>query len=449
MKMKQVLFITLLVIFKLSIHAQSWDAVGSEGFSSGEAYNQCIALNNEIPYVAYIDDAHNRKATVMKFSGTDWEPVGIEGFTNVPVSSISFAIDNGIPYLAYIDNENEKKASVMMFDDENWVYIGQADFSTANASSVNLAMYNGVPFVSFQDWAHGSKITVMKLDGSNWETVGSAGFSTCSLPNVISLAVYEGVPFVAYRDTDHSHKASVMKFNGDTWVVVGFQGFSGGTHDAYQCIAIKNGNPYVTSWDSDGKAAVYFFNGAKWSIFGNDVLSLGQATYSSITFSNDGTLYLGFSDIGNEGKVTVMKFEETNWIPLGTALSPGQASYISLAITENGKPIVAYRDDFNMRRTSVMEWNNPDGIDVTDIDSKFNIFPNPSDGIFTIEGSLLKDNNLKIEIINPVGQPVMMKKSEYLNECHFNLSGIANGIYYVKIINNREVYLKTVVINKH
>ena len=102
-----------------------------------------------------------------------------------------------------------------------------------------------------------------------------------------------------------------------------------------------------------------------------------------------------------------------------------------------------------MRRTSVMEWNNPDGIDDPNIDSEFNIFPNPSVGLFTIEGSLLKENNLTIEIINTVGQPVMIKKSEYLNECHIDLSGIANGIYYVKISNNTEVYLKTVVINKH
>ena len=143
-----------------------------------------------------------------------------------------------------------------------------------------------------------------------------------------------------------------------------------------------------------------------------------------------------------------MKFEGTNWIPLGT-VSPGQASYISLAVTENGKPIVTYRDEFNMRRTSVMEWNTPDGIDDPNIDSGFNIFPNPSDGLFTIKGSFLKENNLIIEIFNTVGQPVMTRKSEHLNECHIDLSGIANGTYFVQISNNREVYLKTVVINKH
>ncbi len=36
----------------------------------------------------------------------------------------------------------------------------------------------------------------------------------------------------------------------------------------------------------------------------------------------------------------VIKFEVSNWIPVGTAFSPGQSSYISLAITKNGKPIM-------------------------------------------------------------------------------------------------------------
>jgi hypothetical protein len=68
--------------------------------------------------VAYRDDVLSSKVTVMKFNSVTsvWEAVGTKGFSDGNAMDISLAIDNGTPYVAYKDRANGGKATVMKFD---------------------------------------------------------------------------------------------------------------------------------------------------------------------------------------------------------------------------------------------------------------------------------------------------------------------------------------------
>ncbi len=57
----------------------------------------------------------SKKPTVMKFDGTNWVAVGSPGFTSGQASYMSFAMHNGIPYIAYQDSASSNKATVMKF----------------------------------------------------------------------------------------------------------------------------------------------------------------------------------------------------------------------------------------------------------------------------------------------------------------------------------------------
>ena len=98
-KSLSIFFILFLII--PHAHAQTWNAVGSAGFSAGRAGYTSIALDaTSSPYVAYLDGGNDNKATVMKYNGSNWVNVGTAGFSAGEVGFTSIAIDkNGTPYM--------------------------------------------------------------------------------------------------------------------------------------------------------------------------------------------------------------------------------------------------------------------------------------------------------------------------------------------------------------
>ncbi|MFC2152435.1 T9SS type A sorting domain-containing protein [Bacteroidota bacterium] len=86
--------------------------------------------------------------------------------------------------------------------------------------------------------------------------------------------------------------------------------------------------------------------------------------------------------------------------------------------------------------------NNPDGI------VSMNIFPNPSEGLFTLEMNASKAGDFKVEIINIQGQVV------YTNEIHqdgfykdqIDISNEASGIYYIRINDGNSMKVSKIMI---
>ena len=55
-----------------------------------------------------------------------------------------------------------------------------------------------------------------------------------------------------------------------------------------------------------------------WKYVGNAGFSAGGADYTSLAFNPSGDLYITYEDIENQRKISVMKFNGTNWIYIGT-----------------------------------------------------------------------------------------------------------------------------------
>jgi hypothetical protein len=98
----------------------NWVEVGTPGFSPERATLLNFAFNpvNDVPYVSYEgSDTSFNKANVMKFDGINWINVGPPNFSKsrADYPSLSFS-PSGIPYVAYIDYANSKRATVMKYD---------------------------------------------------------------------------------------------------------------------------------------------------------------------------------------------------------------------------------------------------------------------------------------------------------------------------------------------
>jgi len=80
------------------------------------------------------------------------------------------------------------------------------------------------------------------------------------------------------------------------------------------------------------------------------------------------------------------------------------------------------------------------------METNFNIYPNPANGIFTL--TFENDNQYQIEIYNILGENIFKSqifKQQMTKE--INLSGFSKGIYFVKIDNEEQIYMKKIVLN--
>ncbi len=306
-----------------------------------------------------------------KYSPMDyaWKNVGNAGFSAGEVMFTSLALSSsGQPYVAYQDLANSQKVTVMKFDGTNWVNLGSAGFSAGEADYTSLSFSpSGQPYVAYEDWGNSQKTTVMMFNGTNWVNVGNAGFSAGE-DDFISLAFNpaDSLPYVAFANEVNliSNKATVMKFNGTNWVDVGNSDFSAGnTLNESLAFSPIDSMPYVAFSDFgsgfSGKATVMKFNGTNWVYLGSEGFSAGVASYISLSINpSDGTPYVAFTDGANSAKATVMKFDGTNWMNVGNAdFTTGSVSCISLAFSPTDSlPYITYSDGGDSSKATVMKF---------------------------------------------------------------------------------------------
>ncbi|MEX1187611.1 MAG: T9SS type A sorting domain-containing protein [Bacteroidia bacterium] len=440
----QIAILTLVFLFSnYQSTAQTWNNIGNNSFSDGEAFSQRIAMINDVPYVAYQDRAYSDKATVMTFNGESWQAVGSKGFTADKARSIDFKADNQTLYIAFSDLSLGSKASVMTYNGATWSYLGGGGFTPSIADVVSLDVENGTPWVAFQDAMQGSRISVMKYEGGTWNLVGEAGFSTGFMTNVIHLQVENGIPYVAYRDYDADFKASVMKFENNSWQLIGQEGFSIGTYDSYHGLAVRNGIPYVAGWGTAGSLTVYRYEGSNWATVGDANISVGAANYSDLRFSSTGDLYVFYKDVGIQNKSILKKFNGSEWEQVGEPVTQGDATFNSLALYESSDgsiiPHVAYRDDNSMRRTSAKKFDVNTQIEMLE-DNLLNIFPNPTSANLFIDfkGDLSKQNTFEIRNIS--GQLVKTEKDLKDQLSSIDISDLHSGLYLLRLTIGEKTY---------
>jgi len=80
---KFILTLNVMVFVSVATWAQSWNYVGSQGFSGGLAEHVSIAVDSSgTPYMTYSSHLDGFAATVKKFNGTTWKTVGVSGMTS-------------------------------------------------------------------------------------------------------------------------------------------------------------------------------------------------------------------------------------------------------------------------------------------------------------------------------------------------------------------------------
>lgn len=199
-----------------------------------------------------------------------------------------------------------------------------------------------------------------------WKDVGNAGFSAGQMEAPSLAFSSSGELYVAYCDVANSYKATVMKFDGTEWAPVGMVGFSTGTggHPSLAFSPLDH-LPYVAfreHLDNSFKLTVMKFNGTGWIQVGSNGFIIGGGYFPSLIFNPSGVPYVAFLDSSSSYKVTVIKYENDNWMSLGApGFSAGGADFINLAYNPVfNAPYVVYEDFGNSNKATVMRF---DGIE--------------------------------------------------------------------------------------
>jgi photosystem II stability/assembly factor-like uncharacterized protein len=82
--------------------------------------------------------------------------------------------------------------------------------------------------------------------------------------------------------------------------------------------------------------------------------------------------------------------------------------------------------------------------EIYNVNNDLIIYPNPSNGIFTVAQSTQINS---VEVVNMLGETVYSSKGNAENKKEINLSGLPQGIYFIKVNNENQSQVKKIVIN--
>jgi hypothetical protein len=172
--------------------------------------------------------------------------------------------------------------------------------------------------VVYRDPAFSGKLSSRDvIDYGIGTTVYSPGFtSSPGKTPAIGYASNNGdLRYIAYSDQGQGNRVSVFIIGQN---YLGSPGFSEGEAEQISIVIRKQSVtaavPYVSFKDlsANGKLTVMKYNDTKnWVPVGKTAFSVESVSYTSLAVYYN-TLYVAFSDGSQSGKVTVMKYEEIN-----------------------------------------------------------------------------------------------------------------------------------------
>ena len=248
-------------------------------------------------------------------------------------------------YVAYNLKANNL-LKIMKFANNEWTEVGQIG-KIGSVPKIAVDAQNSV-YVAFNDAGENNRYYLDRYKNGNWETMG-VSYITSGGGSWARLTLdSKGVPYVSWVDFFAGNKMYVSKLVGEIWLQVGNEPVSEENYIAKNCqdVAVDaNGNIYLAYCvKGTEQLAVYRHNGAEWEMLGDNIAN-GTVKGIDVAIDSEQNFYVAYADGNFEDKVSVMKYNGTNWSYVGQRgfTESGTDSYMAMTL-HNDSPCVVYTD---------------------------------------------------------------------------------------------------------
>lgn len=129
-----------------------------------------------------------------------------------------------------------------------------------------------------------------------------------------------------------------------SWHYVGDSGFSEENYPFGSQVVLDSGdNPYVI-YMAENSLIVKKYNGERWESVGDAIPSVADGY--TLAVNHDGTPYVAYRDAATSKNAYVVKYADSGWEPVGSALTTEGASSVgisTIAFNSRGTPYIAYQ----------------------------------------------------------------------------------------------------------
>lgn len=173
-----------------------------------------------------------------------------------------------------------------------------------------------------------------------------------------------------------------LSSKAQSWELVGNAGFSAsgsGVCNWQRLMVDRYNNLYLSFNDegfgmSSGQGTVMKFNGTSWVSVGTPGFTQNFSHHSDFTFGGGDTLYYAYADGSSTAmsKAAVMMYDGTTWSTIGSMLTTGECQYASLAYAGDGTLYLGMIDNgipngaMVVKKYSNGAWSNVGSIPVSD-----------------------------------------------------------------------------------
>ena len=320
----------------------SWETLGERAFTQvgyGFIFGTC-SYNGDVYTFLYESGfpalyRYDSKNKTWKKLATIMEEMGYDG-------SIAAGTD-GV-YVTY-NLKSNNLIKVMKYANDEWSEVSNIG-KIGSVPKIAVDAQNSV-YVAFNDAGEGNRYYLNRYKNGNWETMGS--YITSGGGSWARLALdSKGVPYVSWVDFYAGNKMYVSKLVGELWLTIGNSPVSEENFIAKNCqdLAIDaNGNIYLAYVvKGTEQLAVYRHNGADWEMLGDNVAD-GTVKGIDVAVDSENNFYVAYADGSFGDKVSVMKYNGTEWSYVGQRAFTESSTDTYMAMTlHNESPCVVYTD---------------------------------------------------------------------------------------------------------
>ena len=330
-----------------------------------------------------------------------------------------------------------------------------AKFSLGGGAS-GLMTHNGILYAYGEfDSINGIEAhDIAKWDGTTWSAIDTTKWYSSG---IYCATFYNNELYIGGGMTNFGNTISqVAKWDGVHWIQLG-NGVRGGFTDVY-CCEVYNNELYFGGWfdfaGGNPGNAIARWNGTQWNDVGGGMAHTNSVIYDLQVFNNELFACGGFLEAGGITDSLIGKWDGSNWCSVGFN-SEAASSLRVMAVYNNelyiGGSFITINGD---TMHNVAKWNGGNyvgncgstaGVNEIDPQEEISIYPNPSNGLFTISatGTKIKE----VRVMDVMGRLVNSEELKANStSATIDMSGYAKGVYFVRVQTENGIINKKVII---